>query len=187
MRQDRVLTINDYFDGPRLGIAEVAGIPHIYEAEFDHSSEDYGDTYFVSPVDADLLSLVLEDWEIFSRWNAARLLGDVDVDTHPALPNDRLRHEEVRVAVGNRLRTEPSNRRYFKARFQHAQRIGDWIGTTVAWLPLQMSDSKLQADALFARSTCNLSMTPSLLFDADSRDNQQDSNHHKCNPGAGRP
>ena len=68
MGWDRVYTVNDYYDGPRLGIADVDGVPHIYEAEFDYSSDEYGDTYFVSPVDEGLLALVLEDWEIWLRW-----------------------------------------------------------------------------------------------------------------------
>jgi hypothetical protein len=50
MGRDRVYTLNDYYDGPRIGIADVDGVPHVYEAEFDHSSDEYGDTYFVSPV-----------------------------------------------------------------------------------------------------------------------------------------
>jgi hypothetical protein len=61
---DRVLTINDYYDGPRLGVAEFRGVAHIYESEFDHSSDDYGDTYVVSPIEPELLALVLEDWAI---------------------------------------------------------------------------------------------------------------------------
>jgi hypothetical protein len=45
MAWDRVHTVNDYYDGPRLGIADVDGVPPICEAEFDHSSDEYGDTY----------------------------------------------------------------------------------------------------------------------------------------------
>lgn len=55
MAWDRVYTINDYYDGPRLGIADVDGVPHIYEAEFDYSSDEYGDAYFVSAIDEGLL------------------------------------------------------------------------------------------------------------------------------------
>src|SRR5215470_18908524 len=77
MKPDRVLTINEYYDGPRLGIAELNGVPHIYEAEFDHRTEEYGDTYFLSPIDAELLALVLEDWAIWRRWNAAFKRGEV--------------------------------------------------------------------------------------------------------------
>jgi hypothetical protein len=137
MKPDRVLTIHDYYDGPRLGIAEVDGVPHIYEAEFDHSSDEYGDTYFVSPVEADLLSLVLEDSAIFTRWNAARRRGEVTLETHPALPHERARHDELVAAIGDRLKSDPSDRRYMRARFDSVQRVGDWDGTIVIWEPLQ--------------------------------------------------
>ena len=136
MKPDRVLTINDYYDGPRLGIAEVDGIPHVYESEFDHSSDDYGDTYFVSPVDPELASLVLEDYAIYSRWAAAFKRKEVTVESHPALPRERPRHEELLAAIGDRLRTDPENRRYFKATFDSVEPVGDWGGTTVAWVPL---------------------------------------------------
>ena len=80
---DRVYTVNEYYDGPRLGIADVDGVPHIYQAEFDHSSDDYGDTFFVSPVDESLLVLVLEDWEIWLRWHSAFKRGEASVESHP--------------------------------------------------------------------------------------------------------
>lgn len=137
MNLDRVLTINDYYDGPRLGIAEVNGVPHIYEAEFDHSSDDYGDTYFVSPVDPELVSLVLEDYAIFSRWAAAFKRKEVTVESHPALPLERPRHEELVAAIGDRLRTDPENRRDLKATFDKVEPVGDWDGMTVVWMPLQ--------------------------------------------------
>jgi len=50
MNPDRVLTVNEYYDGPRLGVAQPNGVPYIYEAEFDHSTDEYGDTYFLSPI-----------------------------------------------------------------------------------------------------------------------------------------
>ena len=75
MNPDRVLTVNEYYDGPRLGVAELNGVPYIYEAEFDHSTDEYGDTYFLSPIDPELLALVLEDWAIWCRWDAAHKRG----------------------------------------------------------------------------------------------------------------
>ena len=120
MSQDRVLTINDYYDGPRLGVAELDGVSHIYEAEFDHSSDDYGDMYFLSPIDPALLTLVLEDWAIWLRWQAAHKRNEIAVDTHPALPGERARHEELEAAIGDRLKTDPGSRCYFKARFSYA-------------------------------------------------------------------
>src|SRR5687768_10856451 len=107
MSWDRVLTINDYYDGPRLGVAEVNGVAHIYEAEFDHSAEEYGNTYFLAPIGEELLALVLEDWGIWLRWHAAHALNEVTLETHPALPTERRRHEVLKLAIGDRLHSDP--------------------------------------------------------------------------------
>ena len=130
MAWDRVYTVNDYYDGPRLGIADVDGVPNVYEAEFDHSTEEYGDTFFVSPVDEGLLALVLEDWEIWLRWNSAFKRGEVTVESHPALPEDRQRHEALKIAIGDRLRVDRAQAKYMRARFETSPLDG---GTTVEW------------------------------------------------------
>lgn len=130
MAWDRVHTVNDYYDGPRLGIADVDGVPHIYEAEFDHSSDEYGDTYFVSPVDESLLALVLEDWEIWVRWDSALKRSEVSIGSHPALPEDRERHEALKIAIGDRLRVDRAQAKYLKARFKTSPHDGS---TIVEW------------------------------------------------------
>ncbi|MBR1245843.1 hypothetical protein JQ609_02740 [Bradyrhizobium sp. AUGA SZCCT0169] len=112
MAWDRVHTVNNYYDGPRLGIADFDGVPHIYEAEFDYSSDEFGDTYFASPVDENLLALVTEDWEIWLRWNSAYRRGDASIETHPALARDRERHEALKIAIGDRLRVDRSHAKY---------------------------------------------------------------------------
>jgi hypothetical protein len=117
MNMDRVLTVNEYYDGPRLGIAEFHGVPQIYEAEYDHSAEEYGDTYFLSPVDSELLALILEDWQIWLRWDAAFKSGEVQINTHPARPSEEHRHKVIRESIGDRLKTNPKNRTYYKAIF----------------------------------------------------------------------
>ncbi len=134
MNTDRVLTINEWYDGPRLGIAELTGIPHVYEAEFDHSMDEYGDTFFLSPVEPELLALVLEDWDIWLRWNDAYKSGRAPLESHPALPHERRRHEELRIAIGDRLKIDPANRSYFKGKFGKKPATPDWAGFTVEWL-----------------------------------------------------
>lgn len=106
------------------------GVPHIYESEFDHSSDEYGDTYFVSPVDEGLLILVLEDWEIWLRWDAAFKRGEASIQSHPALPEDRERHEALKIAIGDRLRVDHAQAKYMKARFQtsNGKRVVEWSG-----------------------------------------------------------
>jgi hypothetical protein len=131
---DRVLTVNEYYDGPRLGVAELNGIAHVYEAEFDHNSDEYGDTYFLSPIDEGLLGLVLEDWAIWCRWHSAYGRGDVTLESHPALPEDRQRHEELKRLIGNGLSADPNNRRRFKGTFSAATEArGTWNGALVEW------------------------------------------------------
>ena len=133
MAWDRVYTVNGYYDGPRLGIADFHGVPHIYEAEFDHSSEEYGDTYFISPVDENLMALVLEDWEIWLRWESAYKRGGASIESHPALPQDRERHEALKVAIGDRLRVDRARATYLKARFDTLPHRG---GLVVEWCTL---------------------------------------------------
>ena len=137
MAWDRVYTVNDYYDGPRLGIADVDGVPHIYEAEFDHSSDEYGDTFFVSPVDESLFALVLEDWEIWLRWDSAFKRGEASVESHPALSEDRARHEALKIAIGDRLRVDRAQAKYMRARFQTSPKNGR---TIVEWRSGELND-----------------------------------------------
>ena len=137
MKADRVLTVNDYYDGPRLGIAELDGIAHIYDAEFDHSTDEYGDTYFLSPIDQKLLTDVMEDWAIWCRWHEAYKRGEATKVSHPALAHERLRHEELKRLVGDRLKSDPANRaRYRASFFTPPECLGTWNGTIVQWSTL---------------------------------------------------
>jgi hypothetical protein len=86
--------------------------------------------YFASPVDESLLALVLEDWEIWLRWDSARNRGNVSVETHPALPQDCERHEALKIAIGDRLRVDRGHAKYLKARFEASP---DGAGTIVEW------------------------------------------------------
>lgn len=114
---DRVLTIQDYYDGPRLGIAEWNGVPHIYEAEFDHSGDAYGDTYFLSPVDPHLLELVMEDWDIWLRWQAARERNEVAAEPWGILAVDVERSAVIKAVIGDRLKSDPLQRSRLRAMF----------------------------------------------------------------------
>lgn len=92
---EQVYTMTDYYDGPRCGMADFLGRPHLYRslwADIDHERDDVFELF---PVDQGIFELALEDWEIWRRWRAAFDHGEVSVDSHPALPADRKRHEEI--------------------------------------------------------------------------------------------
>jgi hypothetical protein len=123
---DRILTVHDYYDGPRLGIAEWNGVPHIYEAEFDHNADEYGDTYLLSPIDPALLAFVLEDWEIWLRWQAAWKRGEVSSEPHGVLPIDAERHVVLIRTIGTRLKADPENGIRLRAAFDHKRDSVTW-------------------------------------------------------------
>jgi hypothetical protein len=68
---EHVYMVNNFWDRPRLGVADVSGRPHIYESPFDSLQDDFQDFFLVSPIDSELLALVLEDWDIWNRWSEA--------------------------------------------------------------------------------------------------------------------
>jgi len=128
---ERVYTVNDFWDGPRLGVADVFGRPHIYASPFNEAKDDFDDFYVVSPIGPELLALVLEDWDIWIRWSDAFHRGEASQETHPALPENRARHEELKALIGTRLRTNPSACRNLKAEFRSVG-LG-WNGMEVQW------------------------------------------------------
>jgi hypothetical protein len=103
---ENIYTITDWYDGARAGVADFNGQPHYYECVFDESL-GYTSTYLLHPIDAETFRLALEDWEIGERWDAARKEGKVDLETHPALPEDRARHDELEATLEEKLIVDP--------------------------------------------------------------------------------
>lgn len=103
-----VHTCTDWYDGPRRGIADFHGQPHLFESEWRDGEDMDADTFLLVPVDAETFRLALEDWAIWRRWETAFHQGRVTLDTHPALPGDRPRHEELRRMLEGRLTVDPA-------------------------------------------------------------------------------
>ncbi|TWU05788.1 hypothetical protein [Stieleria varia] len=106
---ETVHTMTDYYDGPRGGVADFRGTPHVYESEFSDTLGNYTDSFRLSPITDDLFQLALEDWAVWLRWNAAYKRGDTPHETHPALPDDRARHEELQRLLNGKLVIDPDN------------------------------------------------------------------------------
>jgi hypothetical protein len=131
MAWERVHTVNDYYDGPRRGVAEFHGKPHVYESQFSDIADDYTDRFLLMEIDSELFKLALEDWTIWLRWHAAYQRGEASLDTHPARPVDRSRHEMLAQLVGNRLCAEPSRSAVMAAEFRNV--VGGWDSFEVQW------------------------------------------------------
>jgi hypothetical protein len=86
--------------------------------------DDYADHYLLSPIDDDALALALEDWAIFRRWEAAYYRGDASIDTIPALPGERERHEELERLLQGRLAVHPARAVRKRATFRRIPNPG---------------------------------------------------------------
>ena len=121
---ETVYTVTDYYDGPRRGVADFRGTPHAYESLFDESEEGGDGTFLLRPLDAPTFALVLENWEIWLRWRRAFDEGRTTIETHPALPEDRERHDEIKPVLDERLRIVPATALRAKGRFEVVN--GEW-------------------------------------------------------------
>lgn len=93
---ETVLTVNDYYDGPRNGIAEYHGVPHVYKCEWDDIADDWGSVFRLSRINDEQLSAVMEDWSIWRRYKAKYHAGLLQPDDqHPALAVDWDRHKQL--------------------------------------------------------------------------------------------
>jgi hypothetical protein len=115
---ENVHTVSDYWDAPLTGVADYRGQPHHYERIFDETSDEWSNTFILIPLDNETFQLLLEDWEIWSRWSRAQRSGKVRLDSHPALPEDRGRFEEITEIITRKLAGHPEQRKKVAGRFE---------------------------------------------------------------------
>ena len=99
MSWERVVTIHDFYDGPRRGFAFLDGKLHAYRSIFDEGRDEYSEEFDLTPVDESFLPLIEEDWAIWIRWATAFHAGKAPLDTHPALLADRSRRDELKAVL----------------------------------------------------------------------------------------
>ena len=105
---ERVYTVLDYYDGPRKGVADFQGQPHLYECVFDELKGNYSESFLLTPLDAESFRFALEDWAIWQRWELAYHTGKADLSTHPALPHESERHQELQRILEKVLVVDPT-------------------------------------------------------------------------------
>ena len=118
---DVVYTITDWYDGPRGGVTGLNDEPHYYGCRWDEAMGDWSDVYLLTRIDDETFRLALEDWQIWLRWEAAFHEGRTPLETHPALPEDRERHNELERVLVERLVINPDACIKAKAEFKFGQ------------------------------------------------------------------
>jgi hypothetical protein len=100
-----ILTINNYYDGPKEGIATYKSQPHHYlfldEEAIDE--DKWLELFELKPLDKATLELSMESWQIWIRWEEAFYGQKTTLDTHPALPEERQRYEEIDKILKTKL------------------------------------------------------------------------------------
>jgi hypothetical protein len=127
--------LTDWYDGPRRGIADSHGRPHVFESEWHDGEDMYADTFLLSPVDSETFAPAIEAWEIWRRWETAFHRGVATQESHPALSEDRPRHEEIERHLEGRLAIDPAHAIRKVAEFR--PRVDpEWSGS--GWRPLEV-------------------------------------------------
>ena len=90
-----VHTVTDYYDGPRVGLADYNKQPHLYESLWDNLLNNYADSFNLFPVNIAAFNLAMESWAIWRKYERALHRGKTTPDHHPALPADRNRYETI--------------------------------------------------------------------------------------------
>ena len=125
----------DWHDGPRQGVADLQGTPHVFQSEWRDCGDTDIDTFLLIPIDPDIFALVLEDWAIWRRWETAFYQGAATQETHPALPEDRSRYEELERLLEGRPIVDPVRAVRKTADFRK-RNAPNWSG--YVWHPLEV-------------------------------------------------
>lgn len=133
-----VYTVQDYWDGPRQGIADFQGVPHIYERQFDKIEDDWSDTFLLAPIDEKSFNLAMDAWAIWKRHLKAVERKEVLLSTHSVLPEDKERYEQIKPAIDALLELIPVNAIRAKAEFRTIQGSGSQAEWQVRWSSINL-------------------------------------------------
>jgi hypothetical protein len=124
---------NEWYDGPRAGIADVNGLPHRFVSQFDEEGDEYLGTFLIWPIQAEELSLEQEQWKIFVGWNALYEAGAANTDSHPGHAGVNKRWDELASLLESRRKTVPQNARRARAHMVPLEREGRYESTGPAY------------------------------------------------------
>lgn len=100
----------EWYDGPRLGLADINGMPHYFQnRDYDHADE--ADDYQVWPASEAAVESEREQWAIFARWNERREAGEVGVESHPNHGGIDARYDELELLLAPHREAPDSARR----------------------------------------------------------------------------
>ena len=111
---EKVHVENDWYDGPRCGIADFNGVPHRFLSQFKEYDAGFNvdldrDVFHVFPITLRELDLEKEQWGIFVSWNRKYEAGESHVDCHPAKGGVDSRWDEIEEILSPGRNNIPDN------------------------------------------------------------------------------
>jgi|ERR1022692_278238 hypothetical protein len=103
---EEVFAVTDYYDGLVQVLRTSKANLTSTIASLDEMRSDYSSLYRLTPISPHIFDLAREDEAIWERWELAFHAGSTTRETHPALPQDRVRHEEIRAVLNSVLKTD---------------------------------------------------------------------------------
>jgi len=119
---ERVYVENEWWDGPRAGVADINGMPHRFNSLFDKAEGEYLGTFIVWPVDKPTLDLEIEQWCIFVEWNTLYESGQANTDSHPGLGGLNARWDEIESLLKQSRSNVPASALRATAQMNHIDR-----------------------------------------------------------------
>lgn len=64
---EKIITINNWWDGALSGLAYYNNMVCIYERIFDDTVDEWSNEYFLTPIDPEAEKRILDDWELWKN------------------------------------------------------------------------------------------------------------------------
>ena len=103
--ESSVLVENEYYDGPRVGITLLEGVPYRFVADFEDDL-GYKDTFSLFKISNHELDLEIEQWKIFIDWNNRYESGQVSSHIHPGHGGISSRWDEIELMLKSSRKNE---------------------------------------------------------------------------------
>lgn len=116
---ERVYVENEWYDGPRAGVADINGRPHRFKSLFDEDEDHYLGTFLVWPVDQVVVELEQEQWQIFAAWNALYEAGRTGTESHPGHGGKSMRWDEIEMLLEHSRTDVPQLAQHALAKLTH--------------------------------------------------------------------
>ena len=104
MKREKVHTVDVFWDGPIAGAANLEEKPHYFDVvEDDIEFPDGSLSFTLTSISEEVFQLIIENAQIRLRWQKAIDNEEASMDSEPALPEDREKHDNNRFMIDTYL------------------------------------------------------------------------------------